>query len=548
MSNFFSGFNITNPKAFGYNQSNDQSISNFVSNGGIITVKQSVHNILDILKDNWDRIINSALCEQFTIKKQQKLRHLKTKELNVLKSIVNETAMLYKKPATRKAVLGKEVSESGTVTIKGDEVYEDILKDIPIDQTMMAVDRMNKATNQTVLKIVWRNGKIDYDILTFDNVEIETDPDDWKEIIKYTYFVGLGLPDFDDENSDEGVTDVKGIKKQKFVTKFVWEIIKERNKDGSIKRDSLDRPLKPTSVVKKFRMNNNGEPVLVDTRPNPYKDQSGMPVLPFVLFHRAFPAMELLDFTTGGDMIDNTINTAMNMIHLNQLMKYQSYKQVVISHGERTKMPQPLSIGPSDILDLPTSDGETTTATALDIQTAIDNYLEVIQKRVAMIMGTYGIPSSRFRISGNAESGIKIKLDNFVLVERREADAQLFRIGEKELFEKTRVVNNFHNTKQINEKAEFFIDYGEIDLPANEEEQAKADTINITNNVKSPIDVIMDQDPDLSREQATAKYLEIKTINSADIMGVQPEPVRQPVGVNVPPTEPESQADQNASQ
>jgi hypothetical protein len=47
--------------------------------------------------------------------------------------------------------------------------------------------------------VVWRDGKIDYDIITFDNAEIITDPNDWKKIIGIKYYIGLRMPYYDDK-------------------------------------------------------------------------------------------------------------------------------------------------------------------------------------------------------------------------------------------------------------------------------------------------------------------------------------------------------------
>ena len=57
---------------------------------------------------------------------------------------------------------------------------------------------------------------------------------------------------------------------------------------------------------------------MIDVKPNPYTDIDGNPVLPFILFSKTYPIDTLLDFTTGADLVDITIVTAINLVHLNR--------------------------------------------------------------------------------------------------------------------------------------------------------------------------------------------------------------------------------------
>jgi len=468
--------------------STDPSIVQFINQGKELTLKQWTRNMLDIYRDNWEYIIECELQSQFTPDNYQMVRPLITKESNPLKQVVNATAMVYKEAADRKALIDDEP----------DERYQEILEETPINTIMRSVNQYTRAANQVLLKTTWRNSKIDYDILNFDNVVIFTDPKDWKKIIAVKYTIDSQLPDYDNEFRDKGITNIKGLKFEKFSRMFLWSI--EDNGDSSF--------------VREFEQKDSGEPVLVSKEINPYKNIKNEYILPFTLFTKRYPDTDLLDFTTGTDVFDATVNTAINMVHLNSLIKYQSYKMIVLSSGSDETFRGKIDIDPLSVLKLVDPEGKTSAST-LDLHAQIDKVWAIILARITQIMASYGIPPKAFSVSKSGQSGVSIQLDRLDLTELRESDIELYRSAERELFEITRIVNNAHSPKQIDIKAKFKIDFGETSLPVSNEEQANARAINIALNITNPIDLIKQDNPDLDDDEALAIYEENKRINQS---------------------------------
>jgi len=495
----------------------------FINSTARSTVKISVRNLIDIYEDNWRHIIRQELASQFTDKSYQKLKPLITQELNLIKRAVNERSFTYKNKATRKAVTETETKDDeGNKTIKEtpDETYEDIVKRINFDNIMKQVETFTELSNHVILKVVWRDNKLDYDVLTFDNVEIFTDPEDWKKIVAIKYFINLKLPNFDitDQNfkvKDQIQTQLREDRDfpiEDFLFSFLWTV--EDNGE--------------TGRVFKFKQE-NGKEKLVSEEPNPYKDEEGKVVLPFILFSKQQPIGRLLNFSNGNDLFDANINLAINLIHLNELIKYQSYKQIVFKTKNLKNLPDKMEFDPQSMITLKVDEDGIGDITTLDLQTEIQRLWDIIKNRAIMILSAYGISPQNFTMSAIPASGFALELDNRQLLEDRQNKLSVLREKEDETFKKTRIVWNFHNpNKPIDIKSMFKMDFGEIDFPKSEQDLATEKTVKIKNSVETPIDWIMQENPDLTREEAEKVFQENKAINQTNGRGVAIQPTQQP--------------------
>lgn len=482
---------------------------------------------MDVYFDRWDHIILDELANQFKKSTYDDLRPLITKEFNIIKKVTNETAQVYKSPAIRTSVIDEGDENSDPVI---DENYNTVIDETNIDVVMKSVNKMTDLSNQSLLKINWRNQKIDFDVLTFDNAEISTDPEDWKKIVTIKYFVDLILPEDQSSNLDEAVgkanpqlaldgttsfgVPINETMQSQFSTMFLWTL-EDRDDQGNYL----------TARLRKFRFQQN-DPYFNEEIP--YRDEFGFAVLPFVLFTKKEPINQLLDFTSGNDIWDGNLNIALSMIHLNELFKYQSYKTISITTTSPSAFQGKITLGPQEILKLYDPDGNTDVQ-VLDVQAAIKDLWQFVRERAITVFSLRGISPNAIRLSGTPESGFKVLLDKQTLLEMREDDIQIYRTKERETFKIIRIVNNVHNTLKINEKGKLKIDFAEIKAPESGEEKAKADTINIFNNTKTPIDFIMRDNPDLNRKEAERVFQINKEINSGSLpQGAELTSIEQP--------------------
>lgn len=493
------------------------AINDYIYDKGLNDTKLATKNLIDIYNDDWQHIIEAELKDQFTANSYKKLKPLITKEFNIIKKVVQETALVYKKQAERTAVINERTDDEPAVI---DENYNEIIANSNLDSTLKQVNKMTKLTNQSVLRTVWRDDKIDFDIYTFDNIEIFTEAEDWKKIIAVKYYINLELAEdrttevsdnfkadpydiYNSGNESAGVS-LDDAEQPEFTMMVLWTL-EDKDTNGNYK----------SSKIRKYNQSSNSV-VLISTEDNNYKDKNGNSILPFTLYTSSIPTSKLLDYTTGNDLFDGNINIAIGMIYLNELLKYQSYKQIYIKTKDADSLPSSFDMDAQTVLTILDEDGNADIGT-LDIQTNIDKIWGVIRERIITILSTRGIPPSAIRLSGTPSSGISIRLDKQALLEMREDDLEIYRDYEKKVFDVVRIVNNEHNAKKISDDAKLKVDFAEISFPQSSEEKARADSINILNNVITPIDIIMRDNPDLTKEEAEQIFFTNKQINSSNL-------------------------------
>lgn len=492
-----------------------------VRTGRILHVKRAVQDLINIFKDNWFYIIEHELIHQLTYETFQKYRFLITQEINLLKRVVSDTSLVYKDPAERKAVVPSSSLETESTT---DENYDLSQKDTNKQFAMQAINKYTNLTNHSLLKVTYRNQKLDYDVINFNNAEIFTDAEDWMRIIAVKHFFGLNVneghdnfishdakshhPIFKFNENEEGVIDGAV---QEFSMAKLW-VIEDVPRLGIIE-DGSDDVIEGGFI---YTIEHTGDLERITKKePIPYKDKEGKPILPFVLFSKEYPVDNLLDFTTGNDLRDLNINVAILMVYLNTVEKYQSFKQVVMNTDDPESIPNDISISPSEILINPTKEGGGSVQ-VLDLQADTKIKFDLIKERIMTTLSTYNISPENFTMSASPQSGFALKISNIGKIESREAQVPMYRVREKEVFEKERIIWNHHQpTKKINENAELMIDFAELDFPKSPDEKAAEFTFLKSHNAKTEIDLIMSLNPDLTEEQAKDRWEENKAFNQA---------------------------------
>jgi hypothetical protein len=107
------------------------------------------------------------------------VEQLKPVCVNVVKKINNRLAQVYNKPATR-AVTGTDQDQ---------EVFNLIQNQARMNVKMKQASRFTKLVKTVLIRVLFRNGKLELDILTPDIVDVETgtSPEDLKAVIVTHY-------------------------------------------------------------------------------------------------------------------------------------------------------------------------------------------------------------------------------------------------------------------------------------------------------------------------------------------------------------------------
>lgn len=134
--------------------------------------------------------------------------------------------------------------------------------------------------------------------------------------------------------------------------------------------------------------------------------------------------------------------------------------------------------------------------------------LEFLLKQAAV---SNGLPASSLTTDPTDESGVARIAGNRELEEMRRDDVDLFRGYERRLFRLVRKVWNHHTpARQLSEKAELVVDFYDPKPSVDPDKQASVWDSLLAMGVISPVDIIMERNPDLSREEAKARLVEIQ--------------------------------------
>ena len=364
-------------------------LNELIKNQSINAVKISVKELIDIYQDNWDHIIRAELRDQFSQTTYDYMKWLITKEMNLLKRVINEISVIYKKPAERKAII-KSKDREGIEVLQEDEVYAEAIDKTNIDIVLNKVNQYTNLLNNVLVKTVWRDKRIEFDIINFDNAEIYTHIDDWTKIIAIKYYVGIELPyQYNGAGSERGYKSraeggvynliggyetESGVYIQKYDKAYLYTLEDIEDQESGI--------IAKKGYIYEYKQVNGSEE-LTGKEENPYRDIYGNVILPFTLFQKDYPIDQLLNFTCGNDLRDANMNIAMSLIHLNNLLKYQSYKQVWLKSEDMTKVPKKLRLDPAAVLKL---ESEKSEVGVIDLQTAIDKHWTIINSRILMIL------------------------------------------------------------------------------------------------------------------------------------------------------------------
>jgi hypothetical protein len=504
-------------------------ISKRLRTGSALNIKYAVQNLIDIYKDNWDYIIDEELQDQVGLETYEKFRWLVTKELNILKRVVKELSLVYAEPPERKAVLPKENTEDNQTEEQLDENYTLSQEDTVKDLVLQNINHYTNLINHTLLKVTYRDAKLDYDQINFNNAEIFTAKNDWMKVVAVKHYHGYQFPNNNYIHNNKPalkLTNSEGLAVgtvQNYTEAKIW-VIEDVESVGIIENDDYDE-LKGGFVYTVKTI--GGYEVITKTEEIVYKDDEGNPILPFVLYNKSFPVDETLDFTTGNDLRDLNINVAMMMIYINTLVKYQSFKQLVFNTDDPESITD-LKLGPADALVNPTREGNGSVQ-VLDLQARVMELYDLVKNRTMTTLSGYGVAPDNFTMSASPSSGFSLMISNMGKLESRKSQLPTYQIGEQKLFKIEKIIWNYHRPDApISSDAKLMVDFVEPHFPMSPEEKVKSAEFGLMHNLITEIDLLMKKNPDLTKEEAEKLYAENKIFNEANKPRVAIAPAQQP--------------------
>lgn len=370
--------------------------------------------------------------------------------INLTRKIIDNLAQTYCKPAIRQ-IEGTERDQA---------TYKEILNTTSMDVVMKQASKLTKLLKTTLIRVVWRNGKVELDILTGDILDVVTGdgPQDLKRIV---------------------VT--HPATRTEHVTYSVW------------------------TPAKWQTLNYRGE--LLEEMPNPYQR------LPFIALHDEMPTEDF--WVEGGqDIIE--AQTAINerLTDLCFALRNQAFGVGYIKsgdHGQTTGL-NTVEVGPGSLVSLPTHpDAE---IGFVSTKMPIEGSIKAIEFLINQTAISNSLSAHSLTTTPVNESGIAKLVGNSELMERREDDIALFRKYEHDLFDLIKAVWNSHNPgRKFSDKAALTIDFAEIKNPLADADEAEKWERLIQMGQASPIDYAIARNPDLNRETAKEYLKQIQQEN-----------------------------------
>ncbi len=366
--------------------------------------------------------------------------------VNIIRKVINRLACVYLQDATR-TIDGTEQDQTIFSTI------EDAAS-LPV--MMKQANRFTKLTGNTLLRPVWRNGRMALDILTGDILDIQTgdSPEDLQSVL-ITH------------HPENGRTDQ--------IEYSLW------------------------SAEQYQRLSYQG--AVLESEPNPYG------CLPFVPVWNTPPTSSFwLPGAEDLTLLQDAINE--RLTDLCYVLKFQSFGVGYVK-GAKTKSARhdALESGPGSVFLLP--EGADLGFAAPDAP--VEACLEAIDRLMKWAAISNGLPASSMSLTPSEESGVSKIVSNSELEELRRDDIAMFAKAEDELFRLFRIVWNHHNpARKMSESATLTVDFYDVKPVVTASEQLKEWQGMMELGLMSPIDILIEKNPDLTRDMAKAKLLQVR--------------------------------------
>lgn len=365
--------------------------------------------------------------------------------VNVVRKVIDLKARVYADEPKR--------TVNGTKADKA--LFAEIAEQAALSIKMKTASKCVKLLKTCLIRPVWRNGRLDLDILTPDILDVTTgeSPEDIQAVLVTHY-------------PDNGKTEEVSYA---LWTPETWQRLdyRENQTDGG---------------------------------PNPYG------VLPFVpLWDRA--PTDAFWLAGGDDLIVMQMAVNKALVDLLATLEFQGFGLgwIKTATSERGGI---IEAGPGKMIEIPLG-GDIGFASP---QAPIDEVVNAIDRLMKWAAVSNGLPGSSMSVDPTDESGISKIVGNVELEESRRDDIALWRAYERRLFSMVRTVWNHHNPgRKLSDAATLAVDFTDPKPETSLREQAETWDTLIRTGLISPVDAVMERNPDIAtREDALAHLLNVK--------------------------------------
>ena len=459
---------------------------------------------MDIYLDDYARQVEALLKTQFTTSNFNRLKPMLATYDNLFKKIVNLKSQIYKDEPMR-----RWVNDAGE-TLEQNQDYSDLISNSNLNSELLTVERFANANNVSFARIVVRDGKLEYDAVQGECVQVEQDDDDPMRINALVFEIQK--------------TNTRDNHRR---TVHIWTNGKSHNFDnGEDGKGTM-------TVIKNFAREGQEEMVV---SPNPYQDPfmngPGSGIIPFVKY-QTVRGVDYWAETMGEDLRSGTLQVNVNQTHINNLIKFGGYRQiVVVGSYDETKMSQAQSDVGTVIGVVPIPGVTGVGASALDHTKNPNELIDANEKIAAKIAANNGVSFNADAIeSRQRQTAEALTINRSQLIELREERIPMFRLSERELAIKTIIIANTPTNQSglglripMDDNWSFMIDYPEQRIVSNSKEEQEVDLLDIANGMNNAINYVMKRNPDLMTDEQAEAFLKKNAEINAEFTIASKEP------------------------
>jgi len=226
-------------------------------------------------------------------------------------------------------------------------------------------------------------------------------------------------------------------------------------------------------------------------------------IMPMVEMRNNFP-VDQYECTGAFDLIraNQNVNIALN--NLNTMIYFQAHDQMVIS-GAQPEDVKRIKIGSTDPIVVGASD---VSVSLLNFDPKIVDSIEAIRFNIESIGYVYNLKIG-WSIEGSPASGFSLLVQNIDLSESREDDVEIMKMHEIDMYRVLLAMQEYYQRfKMLGDEpklpdGDLVTDFAEsLQLPVNQDDEIKMKEFELSHNVISEVDLIQDNNPDMTEDEA----------------------------------------------
>lgn len=267
-------------------------------------------------------------------------------------------------------------------------------------------------------------------------------------------------------------------------------------------------------LIQVYEINQKGRtdiPKLVFESANIYKDDDGNPIL---LPTRFVPEEDEESWLGSSGINDiTTLNLEYNSLwtDLFQILKYQTFSILFIKGESGSE----LKISPSQFLNLSDDNAE---AKYLVPSAAIGDFAKILEIYKSELLDLSSLPVEVLAGSNKsvAESGYSLRIKRMPIEQLWDRRKVNYGYALRELIKKTLIFSGVHLNKKdlYSKKDSIKVDFSEVEIPMSPGEKLIDSEWKLNNALKTEIDLMIEDNPDLTKEQALVEFEENLKIRS----------------------------------